>query len=179
MRVCRIHAASARREHGQALVELALALPILLALVSAMIDGGWAFHEAGLLVAAAEAAQRAVAIQDTGAGHCSGNPPSSYAATAMTAAALAAPHLDPAELQVDLQYVEPGCVGRMRTLTVEFTYPLTALTPWMAPFLNGRHLVGQAASAVEELPPPWWGQGPPSSIDDPVPAAAETAEAAP
>jgi Flp pilus assembly protein TadG len=143
---------------GQGLTELALALPILLALVSAIIDGGWAFHQAGLVSAAAEAAQRAVAIQDTGAGNCAGAPPSTYTGAAQRAAQAAAPTLDPARLSVSLQYLEPACDGRMRTLAVSITYPVTALTPWMAPFLAGRLLTGEASGAVEEVPPPWWGQ---------------------
>ncbi len=145
-------------EAGQGLIELALALPVLLALAGAIIDGAWAFHQAGLVAAAAEAAQRAVAIEDTGAGHCAGAPPSSYDGTAMSAAAAAAPTLDPARLSVALRYLEPACTGRMRTLAVSVTYPATAMTPWLAPLLNGRRLAGQAGSAVEELPPPWWGQ---------------------
>lgn len=145
-------------EAGQGLIELALALPVLLALAGAIIDGAWAFHQAGLVAAAAEAAQRAVAIEDTGAGHCAGAPPPSYAGTALGAAAAAAPTLDPGRLSVALRYLEPACAGRMRTLAVSVTYPATAMTPWLAPLLSGRRFTGQAGSAVEELPPPWWGQ---------------------
>lgn len=149
---------SLRRERGQALVELALALPVLLAIVGAIIDGGWAFHQAGLVSAAAEAAQRAVAGQDAGAGHCAGAPPSAYIDVARSAARASAPGLDPARLAVALQYLEPACTGRMRTLAVSVTYPVTALTPWFAPLLSGVRLAAQAATAVEEMPPPWWGQ---------------------
>ncbi len=143
---------------GQAIVELALALPILLAVVSAIIDGGWAFHQAGMVSAAAEAAQRVVAAEDTGAGHCAGAPPSVYADAARSAVRAAAPGLDPARMGVALQYLEPACSGRMRTLAVSVTYPVTALTPWFAPLISGARLTAQAATAVEELPPPWWGQ---------------------
>lgn len=145
-------------ETGQGLTELALALPILLAVVGVIIDGGWAFHQAGLVTAAAEAAQRAVAIQDTGAGHCAGAPPSSYVDAAQRAAQAAAPTLDPSRLPVSLQYLEPSCAGRMRTLAVSVVYPVKALTPWLAPFLTGRRLTGEASGAVEEVPPAWWGQ---------------------
>ncbi|GEM_PF-1558312 len=145
-------------EAGQGLVELALALPVLLAVASAIIDGAWAFHQAGLVAAAAEAAQRAVAIEDTGAGHCAGAPPAAYAESAQTAARAAAPSLDAARLSIAIEYLEPACTGRMRTLAVSIRYPVAALTPWLAPLLGGRWLTGQAASAVEELPPPWWGQ---------------------
>ncbi len=149
---------SLRRERGQALVELALALPVLLAIVGAIIDGGWAFHQAGLVSAAAEAAQRAVAGQDAGAGHCAGAPPAAYLDVARSAARASAPGLDPARLAVALQYLEPACTGRMRTLAVSVTYPVTALTPWFAPLLSGVRLAAQSATAVEEMPPPWWGQ---------------------
>lgn len=154
------HARSRRAvgEAGQAITELALTLPVLLAIVSAIIDGGWAFHQAGMVSAAAEAAQRAVAIQDVGTGHCAGAPPSGYVDTARTAAETAAPGLDPARLSVALQYVEPACSGRMRTLAVSVSYPITPLTPWFAPLLSRVRLASQAAAAVEEVAPPWWGQ---------------------
>jgi hypothetical protein len=157
LRVCP-NPASPGGEAGQELLELALALPILLAIAGAIIDGGWAFHQAGLVSAAAESAQRAVAIEDTGSGHCAGAPPSSYADAARSAARAAAPGLDPARLAVTLRYLEPSCAGRMRTLVVSFTYHITALTPWLGPLLDGRSVTGEAASAVEELAPPWWGR---------------------
>lgn len=146
-------------ERGQGLIELALALPVLLALVSAIIDGGWAFHQAGMVAVAAEAAQRAVAIQDTGAGHCAGAPPALYEEMARTAAQAASPGLNPAALTVSLAYLEPACTGRMRSLSVSVGYPLTPLTPWFAPLLAGRRIAARASTAVEELPPPWWGEG--------------------
>ncbi len=145
-------------ERGQGVVELALALPIFLAVVAGVVDGGWAFHEAGMVSAAAQAAQRAVAIEDTGAGRCTGAPPSAYAAAALSAARAAAPSLDPMRLAVGLQYLEPSCSGRMRTLAVSVTYPIRALTPWFAPLISGLRLTAHAATAVEELAPPWWGQ---------------------
>lgn len=141
------------------LAELAIVLPVLLAVVGAIIDGGWAFHQAALVTAAAEASQRALAIQDTGAGHCAGDPPGSYAVTARGAALAAAPHLGDGGMSVVVRYVEPACAGRMRTLTVVVTHPITPLTPWLAPFLAGRTVTGQASAAVEEVPPPWWSQG--------------------
>ncbi len=151
-------AVRAAGEAGQAITELALTLPVLLAITSAIIDGGWAFHQAGLVTAAAEAAQRAVAIQDAGTGHCSGAPPADYAATAQSAAAAATSGLDPARLSVALQYLEPACSGRMRTLAVSVSYPIIPLTPWFAPLLSRVRLRSQAMTAVEELSPPWWGQ---------------------
>lgn len=143
---------------GQALIEVALALPILLAIASAVIDGGWTVHEAGMVAAAAQAAGRAVAIGESGSGHCDGAPPASDRAAAFAAASEAAPRLDPAAIDVALDYLEPACTGRMRTIVVSVAYPITSLTPWFAPLLNGRRLSAQAAGAVEELPPPWWGQ---------------------
>ncbi len=156
---CPARAALTSGEAGQAIAELALTLPVLLAITCAIIDGGWAFHQAGLVTAAAEAAQRAVAIQDAGSGHCTGMPPADFAATAQGAAVTAAPALDPARLSVTLQYLEPACSGRMRTLAVSVSYPIIPLTPWFAPLLSGVRLRSQAATAVEELVPPWWGQG--------------------
>ncbi|HYM69859.1 MAG TPA: TadE family protein [bacterium] len=147
-----------RSARGQALIELVLALPILLAIASAVIDGGWAVHEAGMVAAAAQAAGRAVAIQEAGTGHCDGAPPASDRATAFAAARAAAPRLNPAAVDVALDYLEPACTGRMRTIVVSVAYPITSLTPWFAPLLNGRRLSAQAAGAIEELPPPWWGQ---------------------
>lgn len=147
----------ADRERGSALLELALALPIVLVLIGAIIDGGWALHQAALVTAAAEAAQRAAAIQDTGTGHCAGAPPASYGDLSSAAAAAAAPTLDPSGLSIAVRYLEPACAGRMRTLIVDVAYPLRALTPWFAGLLNGRRLTAEAGSAVEELPPSWWG----------------------
>ncbi len=147
----------AAHERGSALLELALAMPVVLALIGAIVDGGWALHQAALVTAAAAAAQRAAAVQDTGAGHCAGAPPVSYSDASRTAAAAAAPTLDTSRLSVVLRYVEPACTGRMRTLVVDVTYPLHALTPWFARLLNGRQLTAEAGTAVEEVPPPWWG----------------------
>ncbi len=147
-----------RSERGQALVEVGLALPVLLLMVAALIDGGWAFHEAGMVAAAAQAAVRAVAIQETGTGHCDGAPPAVDQATAVAAGRDAAPRLDPAALTVTSTYLDAACDGRMRTIAVSVTYPVRALTPWFAPLLNGRQLTAQAANAVEELPPSWWGR---------------------
>lgn len=148
---------SARRQRGSALLEFALAMPIMLALAGGIVDGGWALHEAALVTAAAEAAQRAAAVQDTGAGHCASAPPASYRDLSGAAAAAAAPTLDPSRTSVTVRYLESACVGRMRTLVVDVTYTLHALTPWFAGLLNGRHLTAEAGSAVEEVPPPWWG----------------------
>jgi TadE-like protein len=147
----------AARERGSALLELALAMPVVLALIGAIVDGGWALHQAALVTAAAEAAQRTAALQDTGTGHCAGAPPASYGEVSRAAAAAAAPTLDPSRLIVTLRYLEPACSGRMRTLIVDVTYTLHALTPWFVRLLNGRHLTAEAGSAVEEVPPPWWG----------------------
>jgi Flp pilus assembly protein TadG len=143
-------------ERGSALVELALAMPIMLALAGAIVDGGWALHQAAVLGAAAEAAQRAAALQDTGAGNCAGAPPASYGELSKAAAAAAAPTLDPSRLNVAVSYAEPACTGRMRTLVVGLAYTLRAVTPWFTGLLNGRSITAQAGSAVEEVPPPWW-----------------------
>ncbi|MHB8730301.1 MAG: TadE/TadG family type IV pilus assembly protein [bacterium] len=149
--------AHADQERGSALLELALVLPVVLALIGAIIDGGWALHQAALVTAAAEAAQRTAALEDTGTGHCAGDPPASYGDLSAAAAAAAAPTLNPSGMTVALRYLEPVCTGRMRTLIVDVTYTLRALTPWFAALLNGRRLTAEAGSAVEELPPPWWG----------------------
>jgi Flp pilus assembly protein TadG len=143
-------------ETGQGLIELAVALPVLLAIVSAIIDGGWAFYEAASLASAASSAARAVSIQETGRGVCAGEPPESDEAAALAAAAAAAPTLNSAALTVTLSYLEPACVGRMRTVVVSLAYSVTSLTPWFAPLLDGRTLTAQTADAVEEVPPPWW-----------------------
>lgn len=143
-------------ERGSALVELALAMPIMLALAGAIVDGGWALHQATLLAAAAEAAQRAAALRDTGAANCAGVPPASYGDLSKAAAEAAAPTLDASRLTVGVSYAEPACTGRMRTLVVSLSYTLRALTPWFAGLLNGRSITAQAGSAVEEVPPPWW-----------------------
>jgi hypothetical protein len=146
-------------EKGQGIIELALTLPFLLALASAILDGGYAFHEFGLVAAAAEAAQRRLAIVDTGSGHCQGAPPPGYADVAREAAATAAPHLRLDGLRISVWYVEPECDGRVRTLAVSVAYPLTVFTPWLAPVLAHRQVTGRAAGAVEEVAPAWWGQG--------------------
>lgn len=161
MRMCRLLICCVADPRGQGLIELALALPVLLAVLSAILDGSWAFHQAGMVTAAAEAAQRAVAIQDTGAAHCSGTPPASYVQSAQNAARAAAPGLEPTRLVIDVRYLEAACTGRMRTLAVSVAYPLTALTPWFAALLDGRRVTAQAIGGVEELPPPWWGRGAP------------------
>lgn len=152
-------------QRGSALLEFALVLPVVLALIGAIIDGGWALHQAALITAAAEAAQRAVAIQDTGSGHCTGAPPAAYADVSAAAAATAAPTLNAPGISVAVRYLEPACNGRMRTLVVDMAYTLHALTPWFAGLLNGRRLTAEAAGAVEELPPPWWGSAAQVQLD--------------
>jgi Flp pilus assembly protein TadG len=161
-----------RSERGSALLELALALPVMLALVGAIVDGGWALHQAALVTAAAEAAQRAVAVLDTGSGDCAGAPPAAYADVSRAAAEAAAPTLDASRIvAMTVRYVEPSCAGRMRTLVVDMTYGLTALTPWFAPLLNGRSITAEAGSAVEEAPPPWWASAGQVQADHAVEAA--------
>lgn len=159
----RLCAAGAQR--GSALLEFALVLPIVLALIGAIIDGGWALHQAALITAAAEAAQRAVALQDTGSGHCTGAPPGVYSEVSAAAAAAAAPTLNAPSIFVAVRYLEPACNGRMRTLVVDMAYTLHALTPWFAGLLNGRRLTAEAAGAIEELPPPWWGSAAQVQLD--------------
>src|SRR5271165_1066079 len=114
-----------RGETGQGLIELAVALPILLGIVSAIIDGGWALHESASLASGAESAARAVSIRETGAGFCAGPPPASDGAVALAAAEAAAPSLNSAALTVTLSYLEPTCVGRMRTVVVSLGYSIT------------------------------------------------------
>jgi Flp pilus assembly protein TadG len=161
-----------RSERGSALLELALALPVMLALVGAIVDGGWALHQAALVTAATEAAQRAVAVLDTGSGDCAGAPPAAYADVSRAAAEAAAPTLDASRIvAMTVRYVETSCAGRMRTLVVDMTYGLTALTPWFAPLLNGRSITAEAGSAVEETPPPWWASAGQVQADQAVEAA--------
>ncbi|HKX17353.1 MAG TPA: TadE/TadG family type IV pilus assembly protein [bacterium] len=152
-------------QRGSALLEFALVLPIVLALIGAIIDGGWALHQAALITAAAEAAQRAVALQDTGSGRCTGAPPAAYSDVSVAAAAAAAPTLNTSGIAVAVRYLEPACNGRMRTLVVDMAYTLHALTPWFAGLLNGRRLTAEAGGAVEELPPPWWGSAAQVQLD--------------
>ncbi len=94
------------RERGQAAVETALVLPLLLAAMLALVQVGLLVRDHVLVVHAAREAARAAAVDPT--------------AETATAAAMAATGLDPARLRVDIAGSR-GAGSRLR-ITVRY-YP--------------------------------------------------------
>ena len=87
------------RDRGQAAVETALVLPLLLAAMLALVQVGLLVRDHILVVHAAREAARAAAVDPT--------------SETATAAAMAATELDPARLQVDVAGSR-GTGGRLR-----------------------------------------------------------------
>jgi Flp pilus assembly protein TadG len=99
-----------KAEHGQATVEFALVLPVLLLVVFGIVQFGIAFNNSLTLADAVRAAARAAVVngQDLG----------TATTAAQQAAASSAPGLDQAELAQGLTVTESGT-----DLTVSGTYP--------------------------------------------------------
>ncbi|MBI4276839.1 MAG: pilus assembly protein, partial [Armatimonadetes bacterium] len=157
------------RERGHAVVELAVTLPLLLLLAGGIVDGGWLWHQVQSVTHAAAAGARRGALVATGAGECSGAPSPAVRAAVERAVRDASPSLDPRRMAVSVEYAEPGCVGRLRTLRVSVTYRLQALTPYLGRLVSETQHRGAAVLAVEMVapewarsgPPAWWGAGAP------------------
>lgn len=165
-------------ESGQSIVEFAIVAPILLLLMGGVVDGAWLFHQAqSALHAAANAAQRG-ALLATGSGRCAGGLDPTLEAAITEAARRAAPSLDPSRLAVTATFVEPACVGRLRTLQVSTSYPLQAFMPYLGALLRGTRYTASTSVTVEmvqvpwsgQSPPAWWGQAPPEWYGKPAPA---------
>lgn len=121
---------------GQAMVELAIVLPILLLLVMGIIDFGRIYHGYLAVTTAAREAARQAAIGATDA---------EIKETALTAAS----PLDTAALSVQ---VSPGESGRYpgTAITVEVRYSLPLLTPIIQGMLpNPFTVTGQAVMKKE------------------------------
>ena len=121
----------ARREGGQATVEVALLLPLLALLLLAVVQVGLVVRDQVLVTHAAREAARAAAVDPQVAVAREG--------------AVAAARLDPDRLSVELSgSTEPG--GRL-TVTVRYRAP-TAM-PLVGPLVGDRTLVAEATMRVE------------------------------
>ncbi len=147
-----------REESGQSIVEFAIIAPLLLLLMGGIIDGAWLFHQVqSALHAAANAAQHG-AVLATGTGRCVGGPDPVLVAAISEAAKRAAPSLDPSRLVVNVAFVEPACVGRLRTLQVSTSYPLQAFMPYLGALIRGTRYQASTSVTVEMVQVPWSGQ---------------------
>lgn len=118
---------SSDRQSGQALVELALVLPILLLVLMAIVDFGRVFHGHLAVTAAARQAGREASLGRTDA---------EITSRARSAAApLAASDL--------VVQVTPAFSLRLAGTAIEVTvtYPMDILTPLIEPFLPSPHLI--------------------------------------
>lgn len=158
------------RDRGHAVVELAVVLPVLLLIAGGVIDGGWLWYQAQSVAHAAGAGARRGGLLATGMGECSGSPSPAVRGAVERAVREAAPSLDARRLAVAVEYTEPSCVGRMRTLKVVVTYTLQTLTPALGRLAGGTQHRGATALVVEMIPPEWvraappgwWGASPPA-----------------
>jgi len=116
-----------RRQSGQALVELALVLPILLLILMAIVDFGRVFHGHLAVTAAARQAGREASLGRTDA-------------EIIDRARRAAAPLSSAALAVQ---VTPAFSLRLAgtAIKVTVTYPMDILTPLIEPFLPSPHLI--------------------------------------
>jgi len=120
-----------RRQSGQALVELALVLPILLLILMAIVDFGRVFHGHLAVTAAARQAGREASLGRTDA-------------EIIDRARRAAVPLSSAALTVQ---VTPAFSLRHAGTAIEvtITYRMDILTPLIEPFFPSRHyIVGRA-----------------------------------
>ncbi|MBS3873873.1 MAG: pilus assembly protein [Firmicutes bacterium] len=118
---------SSDRQSGQALVELALVLPILLLILMAIVDFGRVFHGHLAVTAAARQAGREASLGRTDA---------EITSRAISAAApLAASRL--------VVQVSPAFSLRHSGTVIEIviTYPMEILMPLIEPFLPSPHLI--------------------------------------
>lgn len=102
-----------RNQAGQAVVETALAMPVILAMIIALVTCGLLFNSLLLLNHACRQGTRASALGQSPA-----------AVRTLVAEALAGSHLDPNQASVTLQ--GPGATG---LVTVKVTYPLDLPMP--------------------------------------------------
>jgi hypothetical protein len=106
-------------ESGQAILEVALCLPVLILLAFGMIDIQWALGDAGDMNAIVTEVARCEAI---GALPCTApNSPTSYAQTQITNL-----HLSPVLFTV----VNSGCNGAVGVCTFTASYAFKGLGPW-------------------------------------------------
>lgn len=126
-------------ERGQALIELALALPILLLILMGIIEFGRIFHTNIIIEQAARAGGRLATVNQNSA---------DIAATVVTAGS---------SLSVNANHIKiyycptPDCtstkttgVQRGDSAVVEITYPMELITPIIRPFVptnNGKYEV--------------------------------------
>ncbi len=104
------------REHAQATVEFALALPVLVLILFAVIEFGLAFwHFQQVSAAASEGARRASVSRTAG----------DPAGEAIAAAKASTPSLDPGDLSVSVTY--SWDVGDPVTVTVSYPEDITIL----------------------------------------------------
>lgn len=104
--------AKSRNEEGQALVEFALVLPLLVTLLFGIVQFGIVFHDHLVLTDAVRAGARTAAVSRTAP-----DPVADSAAAVRRAAA----NLDPAQLAVSV--AAPDGWRRGRDVTVSATYP--------------------------------------------------------
>ena len=116
-----------QRERGQALVELALVLPILLLVLMGIVDFGRVFHGHLAVTSASRQAAREASLGRTDA-------------EIMTAARNAASPLAPEQIVVT---VTPAFSARQAGTSIEVTvtYSLEIITPLIQPFLPNPYQV--------------------------------------
>lgn len=125
-------ACARRRQHGQATVELALSLPVVMLLVLAVVQVGLLVADDVTVVAAAREAARAAAVDADPA--------------APQAAATAATGLSPARLSVERG--PRGSPGDLVAVTVHYRAPTEV--PLIGPLLPDAQLTATARMRVEQ-----------------------------
>jgi hypothetical protein len=122
------------RDEGQATVELALVLPVLVMLLMLVMQVGLVVRDQVMLIHAAREGARAAAVEDDPG--------------AARTAALAGARLDPDRLEVTTR----GRAGPGSYVTVTLTYPSLTDLPLVGRLVGDIELEASATMRVEEKP---------------------------
>ena len=102
-----------KNRRGQAMVEMALALPVLILLLLATMEFGRVLHGLLVVTQAAREGARSMAVNEG-------------SATAISRIQAAAPTLDPAQITIT---IEPLTPARGQPVTVTVVHPVQIITP--------------------------------------------------
>jgi len=124
-----------KNRRGQAMVEMALALPVLILLLLATMEFGRVLHGLLVVTQAAREGARSMAVNEG-------------SATAISRIQAAAPTLDPAQITIT---IEPLTPARGQPVTVTVVHPVQIITPLISEIFpeNPFPVTGTAVMRVE------------------------------
>ncbi|HWR55949.1 MAG: TadE/TadG family type IV pilus assembly protein [Bacillota bacterium] len=124
-----------KNRRGQAMVEMALALPVLILLLLATMEFGRVLHGLLVVTQAAREGARSMAVNEG-------------SATAISRIQAAAPSLDPAQMTITINPLTPA---RGQPVTVTVVHPVQIITPLISEIFpeNPFPVTGTAVMRVE------------------------------